>query len=48
MLYEIYKDKDGNLWVSADMESFIIDIPTHRQKISFKKPFTGTNQSLGH
>ncbi|EHH00773.1 two-component regulator propeller domain-containing protein [Paraprevotella clara] len=30
MLYEIYKDKDGNLWVSAfDMESFIIDIRRH-------------------
>lgn len=30
MLYEIYKDRDGKLWVSAfDMESFIIDIRKH-------------------
>ena len=30
MLYEIYKDSDGKLWVSAfDMESFIIDIRKH-------------------
>ena len=46
MLYEIYKDKDGNLWVSAfDIGKFHHrHTPTHRQKISFKS-LTGTNQS---
>lgn len=49
ILYEIYKDKDGKLWVSAfDVESFIIDIRDYIgpevSPAGFKKPVKGESR----
>ncbi|MFB6340872.1 two-component regulator propeller domain-containing protein [Saccharicrinis sp. FJH62] len=44
MLYEIYKDREGKLWVSAfDVKSFIIDIHEHKVK---KYPLKGLRDRI--